>query len=145
MIRGQPIVTKTISSTACACPGTTPEACIPNDAWVTQWYFVASGPTGAPRPRDDDHAVSVTLGKMTGAEAFMDSVGYEPSSKQAKALRERHAEVVDLRAAGFAVVHTPGYVTDRPHVSIVYPDTDPITTQTHDWPASSRIKFDNCF
>lgn len=50
-----------------------------------------------------------------------------------------------LRAAGFAVVHTPGDIVNGPHVSIVWPDSNPLDQQTVPWSADVSALFDACF
>lgn len=58
----------------------------------------------------------------------------------------RYATAGELRQAGFAVIHTcmrkgEGYG----HVSIIWPDADPLDEQERDWPPKVQDAFAACF
>ncbi|WP_459802605.1 hypothetical protein [Herbidospora sp. RD11066] len=62
----------------------------------------------------------------------------------------RYTSVGKLRAAGFAVVHTPGRVTngcgaDGEHVSVIWPVEDPLVRQDIPWPPDVAESFVQCF
>jgi hypothetical protein len=60
-------------------------------------------------------------------------------------IRVRRLDVGKLRAAGLAVVHTPGRVGYPEHCSVVWPASDPLNTQIADWPAEIQVAFAACF
>jgi hypothetical protein len=57
----------------------------------------------------------------------------------------RHARVRDLRKAGFAVIHTCGRKgEDNPHVSVIWPNANPLDEQERYWPAHVQAAFAAC-
>lgn len=50
----------------------------------------------------------------------------------------RYTSAGALRAAGFAVLHTPGRITAGHHCSVIYPAADPLRDQATPWPGSVR-------
>jgi hypothetical protein len=60
--------------------------------------------------------------------------------------RVRYARAGDLRERGFAVIHTCGRKGEAyGHVSVVWPDTDPLDQPDAAWPAAVQEAFTSCF
>lgn len=103
---------------------------IGDDEYVTQYVF-NDEPRNVPRPQDSD-GLSALRGRhdVGQAAAFVRSKGlvYEGDDV-------RHAQVGELRAAGFVVEHTP---TRRIaiHVSI---------SRAAQWSHSDAMQFEQCF
>jgi hypothetical protein len=58
----------------------------------------------------------------------------------------RHARTGDLREKGFAVIHTCGRKGEAyGHVSVVWPDTDPLDQPDPAWPEPVQEVFASCF
>lgn len=69
------------------------------------------------------------------------------AAKLAKAGR-RQTTAGRIRAAGLAVVHTPGPEKKERggiHVSIIWPADDPVNRQVTPWPADTPKAFTACF
>jgi len=141
---------KTVGGKACRCPDTTPESCVQDDEVLTQWAIVnpndTEDPTFSrqPRPNDYDSAVSLVRGRHEPDEAFKQSVGKYPDTKN-RSVVARYTSAREVRGAGLAVVHTPGRISGSLHVSVVHPPEDPLMLQQADWPADTQNRFDNCF
>ncbi|GAA0968367.1 hypothetical protein GCM10009555_013630 [Acrocarpospora macrocephala] len=43
------------------------------------------------------------------------------------------------------VVHTTGRIRKNPHVTVVWPSTDPLNQQIIPWPSEVSVRFDACF
>lgn len=138
-------MTKTVPSSACTCEDTRPETCVADAEVLTQWS-IERPYNRRPRPvRDADNAISVVRGRLSATEAYKAVVGKEPRADQAETLEARHGVAGQVRSAGLAVVHTPGYLPKSLHTSVVFPDTDPLNVQDPDWPTAIQIGFDSCF
>lgn len=58
----------------------------------------------------------------------------------------RYTTAGQLRAAGFAIVHTCGRKGEEyGHVSAVWPDTNPLDEPDPQWPAEVQAEFAACF
>jgi hypothetical protein len=90
----------------------------------------------APRPEVLEVELSAMRGKLTKTEACMRRNRGDPVAPQDVARAGVHyATAGDLRRAGFAVVHTPGRKGEgNGHVSIVWPDANPLDEQESAWP-----------
>lgn len=73
------------------------------------------------------------------------SAGRTPTESRLSRAGLRRTTAGRIRAAGFAVVHTPGLAKEGPHVSIVWPDEDPLERQDVPWPDEISARFDACF
>jgi hypothetical protein len=124
---------------ACKC-GPPPDACLQDEEQVTQ-LSDAGGATFRDAPRAHlERGLSVIRGKIEVEEAEM-LVRVRPTSTDN---RVRYASVGVIRAAGFAVVHTPSR-TNPTHVSVVWPGDDWRTQQVIPWSPEVMLKFAACF
>jgi hypothetical protein len=58
----------------------------------------------------------------------------------------RYARAGDLREKGFAVIHSCGRKGEAyGHVSVVWPDADPLDQPDPAWPAPVQEAFASCF
>jgi hypothetical protein len=58
----------------------------------------------------------------------------------------RYTTAGALRGAGFAVIHTCGRKGhDDPHVSVIWPSSNPLDEQERDWPVPVQEAFAACF
>lgn len=95
----------------------------------------------------DETEVSVMRGKLTRAEACMQRNGGLPAPPaDVERAGVRYAKVGDLREKGFAVIHTcckkgEGYG----HVSVIWPDANPLDEQDRNWSAPVQEAFASCF
>ena len=100
------------------------------------------------KPRiERERDVSMLIGgdwTIEAACAYV-SVGQSLSPRKLERAGLRHTTAGRIRGAGFAVVHTPGAIKDGPHVSIVWPDTNPLERQDIPWPDEVSARFDACF
>jgi hypothetical protein len=71
--------------------------------------------------------------------------GQPVTSRQLRGAAVRQTTALTLRKAGFAVVHTPGAIEDGPHVSVVWPATNPFHQQDRVWEKDVSERFDACF
>ena len=127
-----------IVSVACKC-GPPPEECLQNDEQITQLSEAGGAPfRDAPRS-DRERGLSVIRGKreVEEAERLVKVRLTSPDN------RVRHATVGVLRAAGFAVVHTPTR-TNPDHVSVIWPGDNWKTQQDIPWSPEVMLKFAAC-
>ncbi len=129
---------------ACAC-GTPPQECVRDEEWVTQVTDPHGNFYNEPRDYRSEVEVSALRGKLQVAEALRYVMKMPPNEADIARNGVRHAQAGTLREAGFAVVHTPGRrIRQSPHVSIVWPDDDPLARQDTPWPADVSLEFNRC-
>lgn len=128
---------------ACADPDG-PMLCIVDAELLTQHTF-----TGSYRdmPRTGRE---LSLSVFRGRVSARDATGYIKLGKQVedwekRRIRVRRLNVWKLRAAGLAVVHTPGRVAYPEHCSVVWPADDPLNIQIADWSPEVQVAFAACF
>lgn len=130
---------------ACTC-GPPPQDCVKNDEVLTQYGKVGQDFRSAPRVEEiGERALSMLRGRFAPAEAGRALRGRRLSPQEAAAARARYVTAGRLREAGFAVVHTVARVTNPQHVSVVWPDTDPLNRQDAPWPSHVSAAFTACF
>ncbi len=86
-------------------------------------------------------------GKLTVSDASAQRNGGNPAP-YADVVRAgvRYATAGDLRAIGLAVVHTPGIKGEQGgHVSVVWPNRNPLDEQDPAWPTEVQDAFAACF
>jgi hypothetical protein len=90
--------------------------------------------------------LSMLCGEMSVLEAC-EYVNFRGPLTEARLARAgvRYTSAGKLRGKGLAVVHTPGRIKDSPHVSVVWPDDDPLETQVAPWPPGVSEDFEACF
>jgi hypothetical protein len=104
----------------------------------------------APRKREGKPAeveVSTMRGAISKADASRRRQGRYPATPADVARAGiRYATAGDLREKGFAVIHTCGPKGEaNGHVSVIWPDTNPLDKQDPDWPAPVQEAFAACF
>jgi hypothetical protein len=70
--------------------------------------------------------------------------GRQPAPRKLERAGIRRTTAGRLRAAGIAVVHTPGISKEGPHVSIVWPDDAPLDRQDVPWPSEISSLLGAC-
>src|SRR6266849_682427 len=121
-----------------------PVLCIADDEVVTQHTFGGSY-RGVPRA-ERELSLSVFRGRVSARDATeYIKLGKSVEEWEKRRIRVRRLDVGKLRAAGFAVVHTPGRVAYPEHCSVVWPADDPLNTQVADWPPEVQAAFAACF
>ncbi|MGC5009302.1 hypothetical protein ACLQ2R_00920 [Streptosporangium sp. DT93] len=132
-----------------ACRATpTPWLCLPDELMLTHHTFRSDKYIEAPR-YDREREISLLTGKLSVEQASR----YRRRVTTARALElasVRHVSAGKLRVEGFAVVHTPGRFigkcgVDLQHVSIVWPNDDPVNRQDIPWPQAVSERFVQCF
>jgi hypothetical protein len=98
-------------------------------------------------PRDGELELSMLRGDVSVVEACdYRSSGVRVSAARIARAGRRQTTAGKIRAAGLAVVHTPGRrVKNGIHVSIVWPPDDPLHTQRVPWPARVSQGLEACF
>lgn len=121
-----------------------PVRCIRDDEVLTQHTWRDGDFIDA--PRETEKELSLLRGDVSVADAcaYRSRLSKIPASKIAKAGR-RQTTAGKIRAAGLAVVHTPGRVEGGPHVSVIWPPDDPIERQVTPWPGDVPKAFAACF
>lgn len=132
-----------VKAGACGC-GPPPEQCVRDDEVLTQYGQLRSPFRGQPRV-ERELGISVLRSVNSLEEATRHVLRREPTDSDLRKSRIRRTTAAVLRAAGFAVVHTPGRVLHSPHCTIVWPDADPIETPQVPWPAEVSERFEECF
>lgn len=93
-------------------------------------------------PEDEVSAIRGAVGKQVAAQRM----GQPAHLVDVAKMRIRQAVTGELRLAGFAVIHTPGRKGHgNGHVSIIWPDANPLDEREWDWPAPVRKAFAACF
>jgi hypothetical protein len=122
--------------------------CIGNEEILTHHTKERGQYINAPRPEvADELEVSVMRGALTKAQACVRRNGGKPVHPADIELAGiRYATADCLRGKGFAVIHTCGPKGEgNGHVSVVWPDANPLDEQDPDWPAPVQEAFDSCF
>jgi hypothetical protein len=133
-----------VAANACRC-GLSPEMCIQDDELLTQHTWKAGSFNDEPR------ATELELSMLRGHVSVVEACDYRSSGVRLSAARlakaaTRQTTAGKLRAAGFAVVHTPGQrIKNGIHVSIIWPPGDPLHVQRAPWPAEVSQRFAACF
>lgn len=133
-----------VEANACGC-GAPADQCIQDDELLTQHTWHAG--TFNDEPRESERDLSMLRGDISVAEAcdYRSSAVRVSAAKIARAGR-RQTTAGKIRAAGLAVVHTPGKrIKNGLHVSIVWPPHDPIHVQQTPWPPDVSTSFAACF
>ena len=103
----------------------------------------------APRPEvAAETDVSVIRGDVSTEEAMRQrNRKRTPAPEDVARGAVRRTTAGELRAAGFAVIHTPGKKRghENPHVSVIWPDDNPLDLQERNWPADVQDAFAACF
>ncbi len=130
---------------ACTC-GPPPKDCVQNDVVLVQHTWNRRKFRNQPR-QGVETAVSVLMAADWTLEEVSTYVrrGQRPTMSELRRAALRRTTAHKLRDAGFAVVHTPGAIVDGPHVSVVWPCTDPFHHQEASWEDGVPEAFDACF
>jgi hypothetical protein len=123
----------------CGCPD--PEACIGDRQILTQLDNAEGGFRLAPRPNRAELGLSMMIGRLS-AEQMMSLVARR---RLADGRAVRYTTAGTLRGSGFAVLHTPGRSSDRPHASIVWPIPGGPWNPAVPWDEDVQKRFDSCF
>lgn len=128
----------------CTC-GVPPDQCVADATVLVQ--YSPDGKEFRNRPRvDRETCVSVLMAEGWSLAQISEYVRRAPPTRailERAGMRSTTAGA--FRAAGFAVVHTPGVIADGPHVSIVWPNTQPLDQHIAAWSPEVSAKFDSCF
>lgn len=91
--------------------------------------------------------MSVMRGKLTKAQACAQrNRGVPAHPADVERAGVRYARAGELRERGFAVIHTCGRKGEAyGHVSVVWPDTDPLDQPDPAWPVPVQEAFASCF
>lgn len=121
--------------------------CIGDDEILTHHAKQRGQYVNAPRPEIPEVEVSVMRGKLTRAQACQQrNRGVPAHSADVELAGVRYAVAGDLREKGFAVIHTCGRKGEAyGHVSVVWPDTNPLDQPDPAWPAPVQGAFASCF
>ncbi len=131
-----------VRDNACSDPDG-PVLCIADEEVVTQHTFKSSGSyRNAPRP-GRELSLSVFRDRVSARDATnYVRFGGQVEEWEKRKIRVRRLDVGKLRAAGLAVVHTPGRRVAYPeHCSVVWPSDDPVNSQVSDWPAEIQAAY----
>ena len=122
--------------------------CIGDDEVLTHHTKQKGSYDNAPRPSMlDETEISVRRGKLTVAEASVArNAGNPVHPSDVAAAGVRYTSAGDLREAGFAVIHTPGIKGEESgHVSVIWPNMNPLDEQDRVWPAEVQAALAACF
>lgn len=121
--------------------------CVGDDEILTHHTKQRGQYINAPRPEIPEVEVSVMRGKLTKAQACAQRNGGRPAHPaDVEKAGVRYAVAGDLREKGFAVIHTCGRKGEAyGHVSVVWPDTDPLDQPDPAWPVPVQEAFASCF
>jgi hypothetical protein len=121
--------------------------CIGNDEILTHHTKQSGRYISAPRPEIPEVEVSVMRGKLTKVQACKQRNGGVPAHPaDVEKAGVRYAVAGDLRGKGFAVIHTCGRKGEAyGHVSVVWPETNPLDEPDPAWPARVQEAFASCF
>ena len=137
-----------VRKNACKCGGSA-VTCVGDEETLTQ--FAPSLTSIRTRPREvmwngrPELSMSLLRGRLSQFEAFRYVMGREPRQSETLRILARYTQAGCLRRAGFAVVHTPGKNRTGVHVSVVWPNEDPLDRQDVPWPKGVPELFDGCF
>jgi hypothetical protein len=132
-----------IKRDACRC-GPSPERCVSDSEVLTQHGRVAQSFRNQPRMHLE-LGLSVLKGEVSLEEATRYVLRREPTDKDLQKACIRRTTAGALRRAGFAVVHTPGRVSDSVHCTVAWPAADPLESSQVPWPPEVSAAFDSCF
>jgi len=139
--------TNFVRTRACRC-GDSPVTCIDDEEPLTQY---AASPTSVRiQPREvlqngtRELSMSLLRGRLSVIECFRHVVGRLPTPTERQKVMARYTDAGSLRRVGFAVVHTPTRAL-KIHVSVVWPDVDPLDRQDTPWPDGVPERFNECF
>jgi hypothetical protein len=91
-------------------------------------------------------SLSVFRGRVSARDATnYIRLGKTVEEREKRRIWVRRLDVGKLRAAGLAIVHTPGRVAYPEHCSVVWPADDSVNTQVADWPPEIQAAFATCF
>jgi hypothetical protein len=135
---------ETFRRRVCTC-SVPPDRCVPDATVLVQ--YSSDGKEFRNRPRiDRETCVSVL---MADGWSLAKVSEYVRRASPTRAILERagmrSTTAGTLRAAGFAVVHTPGAIVNGPHVSVVWPGAQPLDQHVATWSPEVSAKFDSCF
>ena len=124
--------------------------CIGDDEVITNHTKDKGEYCNAPRPEltAGEDEVSAWRGAISKVEACMRRNGRQPVAPQDLARAGiRRTTAGRLRAARFAVIHTctPKRGEEYGHVSVIWPDDNPLDQREAVWPAEVRAAFAACF
>jgi hypothetical protein len=133
-----------IRRAACKC-GPPPDQCVPDEAFLTQHAYNGKFRRAPRIEREVD--VSLLVGNDWSEASATRYIlrEREPSERQLAETTLRQTTAGALRRVGFAVVHTPGKIKTKPHVSVIWPNSDPLVRQQVPWPPGVSDRFDACF
>ena len=133
-----------VEASACRC-GLPPELCVQDEELLTQHTWKAGNFND--QPRETELELSMLRGDVSVIEACdYRSSGVRVSEARLARAGRRQTTARKIRAAGLAVVHTPGQrIKNGIHVSIIWPPADPLHTQRAPWPAEVSQRFAACF
>jgi hypothetical protein len=117
---------------------------VPDEMILTQQTWNGEYRSGPREDREKD--LSMLRGELSLVEAC-EYVNVRGPLTEARVARAgvRYTTAGRLRAKGLAVVHTPGKIKDGPHVSVVWPDDNPLDNQVAPWPPGVSAGFEACF
>jgi hypothetical protein len=144
----QPTASAWLQSMLCHCGGD-PTTCIPDNATISHYGELRKGGAcrhdNSPLQRHRAPALSAQVGRLSAAEMAAKIYGVRAPEALSRAC-VRYTTAGELRAAGFAVVHSAGRVRGpKGHCSIVHPPDAPLTKQGRPWPDPFPQAFDGCF
>ena len=121
--------------------------CIRNEEIPTHHAKQRGQYNNAPRPKIPEVEVSVMRGALSKADACQRRNRNQPAPPtDIERAGIRYATAGDLREAGFAVIHTCKPKGEgNGHVSIIWPNTNPLAEQDSHWPAGVQEAFAACF
>ena len=123
--------------------------CIRDDEILTHLTNRSGEFDNGPRhlPGFDEDEVSMRRGAILKVEACRLRNGRQlthPADVARATIRRTTAG--DIRRQGFAVIHTCGRAGEaNGHVSVIWPDADPLAVRECDWPALVQDAFAACF
>lgn len=134
-----------VRSRACKCERPA-ESCVQDDEVLTQHARRQGRFIDAPRV-DQEVELSMLRGRWSVEDATRYRCsGRPPTQQDIDRAEVRYTTAGRLRAAGFAVIHTPSTrITNDAHVSVVWPPDDPLERQDVPWPEEVTEGFKSCF
>jgi hypothetical protein len=119
---------------------------VPDSAILTQFAWKVGAFRDIPRHERDERGLSVLVGEVSIQDAATYVLmGEAPTARQLSRAVVRLTSAGDLRAVGFAVVHTPGRIKEGIHASVVWPDDDPVARPDGHWDTELSALFNSCF
>ena len=143
LLLSPPVGSNFVAKRACKC-GPPPAECIAPTEVLTQ-YGKAGDFRSSPNFETGEVEMSLLRGLFTPHAAARTVRGSRLSDAELTSAGARYTTAGRLRKAGFAVVHTPLSVKKPDHVSVVWPDDDPLNRQDVPWPKPVVDAFNECF